>query len=497
MRVLLDIRPLRESPSFRRMWAGSAVSALGITMTNFAVTLQVYRLTHSAFAVGAVGLARIIPVLAVALLGASLADRFDRRRVVLCTTSAAALVAALLAAQALAGLRLVWLLYVLAAAQSAVMSVDAPARRTLTPRLLPASLLPAGLALSYLVIPGSVLLGPPLAGLLATAGGLRLCYVADLVSYAAVLYAAGRLPPVPPAPVPPAPVPPAPVPHVTAGPPGAAPGRREQSVAASIRFIMRSRAVAGAFIADLNANVLGLPTALFPAINAERFGGSPATLGLLTGAVGAGGLLGLAFSGPVGHVTRTGRAMLATVALWGAAVAGFGLARGLGLALACLVLAGMASSAVSVLRGIIVQTAIPEHLRGRITAADFVVGFGGDQLGSLESGAVGSLFTPTVSAVSGGLGTIAGAIITGLALPAFTRYRQPVQPAAQRQPPSLPARVDVRPAPRVDASPAGSARISTTPRARPSAPTSAETCPAAPGPPPAPPCLGPSDLGPS
>ena len=72
----------------------------------------------------------------------------------------------------------------------------------------------------------------------------------------------------------------------------------------------------GAFLADLNATMFGLPVALFPAINAERFGGDPRTLGLFTAAIGVGGLISAALSGPVGRITRQGRAMLWAVAIW-------------------------------------------------------------------------------------------------------------------------------------------------------------------------------------
>ena len=114
-RLLADVRPLRQSPAYRRMWAGSLVSSIGSMMTTFALSLQVYRLTHSAFAVGAIGLTSMIPILSVSLFGGSLADGADRRKVVLVTSSSLAAVSALLAVQASAGLRQVWLLYVLAA----------------------------------------------------------------------------------------------------------------------------------------------------------------------------------------------------------------------------------------------------------------------------------------------------------------------------------------------------------------------------------------------
>ncbi len=202
----------------------------------------------------------------------------------------------------------------------------------------------------------------------------------------------------------------------------ARPGPR--AVAEGISFIRRSQVLAGAFLTDLNATVFGLPIALFPAINAERFGGDPRTLGLFTAAIGLGGLFTAAFSGPVRHVARQGRAMLAAVTVWGAAFAGFAVAPSLWLTLSLLAIAGAADTFTVVFRGAIVQAVTPDRLRGRITAADYVVGAGGGQLGSLEAGALGSLTSPAVSALSGGLVSIAGAVVIGLALPAFTRYRR-------------------------------------------------------------------------
>jgi MFS family permease len=204
--------------------------------------------------------------------------------------------------------------------------------------------------------------------------------------------------------------------------PGSArPGPR--AVADGIRYIGRRPVLAGAFLADLSATVFGLPVALFPAINAERFGGDPRTLGLFLTAIGIGGLVSVAFSGPVKHVSRQGRAMLIAVAIWGAAFAGFAVAPGLWLTLGLLAIAGAADTFTVVFRGTIVQTTTPDEFRGRVTAADYVVGAGGGQLGNLEAGALGSLTSPVISALAGGLVTVAGALVIWLALPAFARYR--------------------------------------------------------------------------
>lgn len=408
-RLLADVTPLRESAAFRRLWAGSTLSSVGGALTNFAVILQVYELTRSSLAVGAVGVAEMGPTLAIGLLGGSVADATDRRKLVLVTSGCLAAVSAALAAQAYAGLRLAWLLYALVAAQSSLSAINDPARRTLIPSLLPASQLPAALALNRLSFQIMLTAGPALAGLITATPhlGLRACYLIDAISFAAAVYGVARLP--------------AMRPQEDATRPGL------RTVTAGLSFIRRNQVLAGAFLADLNATVFGLPMALFPAINAERFGGDPRALGLFTAAVGVGGLASAAFSGPVKHVSRHGLAMLVTVAVWGAAFAGFAVAPSLWLTLTLLAVAGAADTFTVVFRGTIVQTVTPDQLRGRVLAADYVVGAGGGQLGNLEAGALGSLTSPVISALSGGIATIAGAVVIGLALPAFTRYRRQQQ----------------------------------------------------------------------
>ena len=404
-RVLADVRPLRESGAFRRLWVGSTLSAVGGALTMFAVPLQVFQITRSPVAVGAIGVAQVIPTVAIGLAGGAIADAVDRRRLVLVVSLGSAAVSGGLAVQAFAGVGSVWLLYALVAVSAALSAINAPVRRTFIPSLLPADQLAAGLALNRLSFQIMITVGPALAGLITAVPGLglRACYLIDAASFAASLYGVARLPALPRA----------------AG--AARPGPR--AVAAGLRYIGRSRVLAGAFLADLNATIFGLPIALFPAINAERYGGDPRILGLLTTAIGVGGLVSAALSGPVGRITAQGRAMLVAVAIWGAAFAGFAVATALWLTLVMLAIAGAADTFTVVFRGTIVQQSTPEEFRGRVTAADYVVGVSGGQLGNLEAGALGSLTSPMISALAGGLLTVAGAVVIGLALPAFTRYR--------------------------------------------------------------------------
>jgi len=415
VKLLADITPLRESPAFRRMWAGGVLSAVGGALTNFAVTLQVYELTRSPAAVGLLGLAVLVPTLAVGLFGGAAADALDRRKVVLAATAAEALVSAALAAQAYAGLGWVWLLYLLVAVASAVEAVNVPARRTVLAALLPSGQLAAGQALNRLTFQVMMTVGPALAGVIVAAPHLGFggCYLIDSASFAAALYGAVRLPPV--------------------DSKSSSPERtRLSAVTAGVSFIRRTPVLAGAFLADLNATFFGLPTSLFPAINAERFGGDPRTLGLFTTAIGVGGLATAVLSGPLRHLWRQGLVMLATVCVWGASFAIFALAASLWLTLLSLAVAGAADTITVVLRGTIVQTVTPDEFRGRVTAAEYVAGIGGAELGSLEAGLLGSLTTPVISALTGGLLTMAGAVVIGVALPAFAKYRPAPAASAPR-----------------------------------------------------------------
>jgi MFS family permease len=409
--LLADLTPLRESPPFRRLWAGSTLSAVGGAFTSFAVSLQVWDLTRSTAAVGLVALATLLPLLAVGLFGGALIDAVDTRRLVLGCTAALAVVSAALTAQAWLRLDQVGLLYALSAVASGLSAVNEPGRRSFIPALLPTGQLAAAQALQRISFQVMMIVGPALAGLVAGLPQLGLpgCYLIDTVSFGCALYGVGTLP------------------RGLLGGENSKSDHRERTLLASVTagfsFIGRTPVLAGAFLTDVCATFFGLPTSLFPSLNAERFGGNPRTLGLFMAAVGVGGMVTAILSGPLRHVTRQGAAMLVGAAVWGAAFAVFAVAHSLWLTLLALGVAGAADTITVVARGTIVSLVTPPGFRGRVMAADYVVGAGGPQLGSVEAGAVGSLTTPVISALSGGLLVVASTAVIALALPAFRRYR--------------------------------------------------------------------------
>jgi MFS family permease len=411
-RVFADIRPLQESPEYRRLWVGQSLSSIGNQITTVAVPFQVYSLTRSSLAVGLIGLAVAVPLITFGLLGSSFADAIDRRRLVLLTSGLLAVVSAVFAAQALLDLRQLWLLYVLIAFQSCLFAVDIPARRTFLPRLLPAGRLPAATALSQLSFQTAVVAGPLIAGVVIAAWGLQTAYLLDAATFIGAVYAVLRLSPMP-----------------AQGQP-ARPGLR--AVAEGLRFVRRQPILATTILVDIDATVLGMPYALFPAFALTQFGGGAHVVGLLYAAPAMGGVLGATFSGRLSHVRRQGLALLVAVAVWGAAIVAFGLSSTLWLAVVLLAVAGAADMTNAVFRNTILQVNTPDELRGRVNGVAYVVGAGGPRLGDIEAGVVASLTSPAFSAISGGLGCLAGVVVLGLTRPALSQYEAKVQVRAYR-----------------------------------------------------------------
>jgi predicted MFS family arabinose efflux permease len=390
MRLLLDTRPLRSSPPFRRVWVGSALSTVGGQLAVVAVLHQTWELTASPVAVGAIGLAQAVPMIVFGMVGGTLADAVDRRRLVLYTTLGQILVAGLLAAQALAGLGSLAVLLGLVALQSACGALGASARRTFAARLLPADQVAAGLALANLSFHGAMLVGPAVAGVVAARWGVGACYAVDALTFLAALYGVVRLPPLPPDGV------------------VARPGLR--AIVAGWRFIGGRPVLAGAFLSDLLATVLAMPIALFPVVNAERFGGSAQTLGLFLSAIAVGGITAGLASGAVTRARRPGIVMLGAAGVWGLALAAFGVAPSLWLVLGCLAVAGAADTVSVISRGALVQLATPDDYRGRVRAVEDGVGMAGPYLGNFRAGLVAGVTSAGFAAVSGGLLCLLGIV---------------------------------------------------------------------------------------
>src|SRR5580693_4094851 len=415
--ILLDLTPLRRSGDYRKLITGLGVSVLGNQLTTVAVPFQVYAITRSSLIVGLVSLAQLFPLIFGSLLGGSLVDAVDRRKILIVVETIGALSSAALALNADLGPQL-WPLFLFPAVTAALSGIDSSARNAMLPRLVGMELLPASNAIFQSLFQTGAIVGPAVAGLLLAGAGVHLIYWIDAVSFLLAVSAVLTMSPQPA---------PALETAGTAGQPGTAPARPGwRSTVEGLRFVRRSQPVQGAYLIDVNAMVFGMPRALFPALAATVFGGGATTVGLLYSAPGVGALLGALTSGWVGRVSRQGLAVVVAVLVWGLSIAGFGVAHWLPLALVLLAVAGWADVLSAVFRNTIIQFAGPEGMRGRLMGVQMAVVAGGPRLGDLEAGAVATAFGDTVSVVSGGLACIAGALLVAWARPGFTRLRSAV-----------------------------------------------------------------------
>ncbi|MFG1807362.1 MFS transporter [Streptomyces sp. NPDC049040] len=397
--TLIDVSPLRSSPRFRRLWLGQTLSGFGAQMTLVAVMFQVWQTTKSATWTGAVGLAQAIPLVVLGLFAGSLVDRVDRRRLYLLATAGQALCSLLLALQGLPGHASAAGVLVLVALQSCFGAGGGPASRTFVPHLLPGHQLAAGLALRRIAFQGAMLLGPVLGGLIVGALGVGACYLIDAATFAAALHGALGLP------------------RMGPGDEPARPGLR--GVLDGLAFLGRTPAVRGALLTDLATTVLSMPISLFPLINAERFGGTPRTLGLFLTAIAVGGVAASIFSGTFTRFPRPGLAMLGGSATWGAALTLFGFSTNPWAGLAFLTVAGAADTVSVISRSTVVQMHTPNDLLGRVSAAEQIVGQAGPDIGNMRGGLVAGATSGAAALVSGGLlclGAVAAVGVTTAAL---------------------------------------------------------------------------------
>jgi MFS family permease len=400
-RIAVDIRPLRESRDFRRLWFGVGISAIGSQVTTVAIPFQLYDQTRSTLLVGLLGLAALVPLLIVPIYGGAVADAVDRRRLLLVSDVAQLLVTGGLLVNALLPDPSVWFLFVAEALGTAAYGFQRPARNALTPRLVRDDQLLAAIAVEDVVFTLARVAGPVMAGVLIAVVGLAGAYAIDMATFAASLGAIWLLPPVPPAP--------------DADRPSL------QSILDGFRYVGRRKVLLGIFVVDTNAMVFGMPRALFPAF-AEKLGGGPGVLGLLYAAPFAGALVASLTSGWMMRVRRQGLGVCVAAAAWGAAIALVGFAEATWFALVFLAAAGAADFISAVLRSNILLTVTPDAMRGRLSGIELAQVAGAPEIGNVEAGIVASLTSVRASIVSGGLLTVAGTVAVAAAIPALVRY---------------------------------------------------------------------------
>jgi MFS family permease len=397
--IAVDAGLLRRRRELRLLIVGQSISDLGSMITFVAIPVQTFQITGSSLYVGLLGVAEFVPMLLLALVGGALADAFDRRRLVMIAEIGALVVVAGLVANSLLDEPRLWVLYVAAALIAACTAIRRPPLDALMPRLVERDELKTASALQWAIHNIAHMAGPAIGGvLIATAGG-AVTYTADLVTFGVSLaaLAAMRTPP---------------------------PPERQalglHAIAEGLRYAKSRQELVGTYTVDIVAMFFGMPMALFPAL-AGRYGGD-AVVGLLYAAPSAGAVLATITSGWTQRVHRHGRAVVYAACGWGVAIALFGLADVLWLALLCLALAGAADAVSGVFRATIWNETIPDRLRGRLAGLEMISWSSGPMLGNAEAGIAAALLGLRSSIVGGGLLCVVGAVALAATLPRFWGY---------------------------------------------------------------------------
>ena len=413
--LVADTRPLRNE-HFRRLWLANIITVVGAQLTVVAVPAQIYADTGSSAYVGLTGLFGLVPLVVFGLWGGALADVFDRRTMLIVTTTGLIVTSGLFYLQAAAGNTNVWLLLCLFSVQQAFFAVNQPTRSAILPKLLPAELLPSANSLNMTIFQAGAIGGPLVAGVLIPFIGFEWLYLIDTFTLFATLSAVVRLPRLP-------------VDDAKKGTPGL------RSVIEGFTYLRGHPVLMMSFVVDLIAMVFGMPRALFPEIAHLSFGGPDEgglVFALLFAAIPVGAVLGGIFSGWVSRVDAQGRAVIICILVWGFAMIGFGLAVGLAsywqgamlvVALVMLIIGGAADMASAAFRTSMLQSAADDSVRGRLQGIFIVVVAGGPRIADVVHGASAAAVGTAAAAAGGGVLVIVGTVVAAVAVPSFIRYR--------------------------------------------------------------------------
>jgi len=369
-------------PAYRRYWAGMLVSNIGSWLQLVAQGWLILALTGSPAYLGLYGLLRSIPTLTITLVGGAVADRVDRRRILLVTQSLAALLALLLGILDLTGTIRPWHILAIAFATATVMAFDNPARQAIVPGLVGNDRVASAVGLNSAGWNAAAVIGPSLAGLLVAAAGTGWAFVLNGVSYLPVLWAVWTIAP--------------------------APSERTSTtsllvhVRVGLRAVRHDRRLLGLLTLLAVPTFLGRPyLQLMPVFARDILHTSAAGYGALMGINGVGALSGALLVGRLGARQDRGRILFLVNLVFAGILVGFALSRWLELSAILLFLIGASQTLLMALTNTLIQLIVPDEFRGRVMALYMLIPMGLMPLGTMALGGIGDLFgVPATVAVA-------------------------------------------------------------------------------------------------
>jgi len=396
--------------NFRLLWTGQLISFSGSMMQTAAILWHVSLLVPAgrrAIALGMVGLVRLMPIVFFSIAGGTVADAWDRRRVMLITQTAMAATALTLATLTFMGLSHPWPIYALAAIGSAASAFDSPARQALIPTLVPRDHLPNAISLNAIMLQIASVAGPSVGGLVIATLGVGWVYAVNALTFVCVIVALLKMRDVP-------------VRH-----PAETSDVSLRAVREGLGFVFSSPIIRSTMLLDFFATFFSSATALLPIFAQDILGVGAKGYGWLYAAPALGAVVtSIVMVRSIETIEHRGRVLLWAVCAYGVATIVFGLSGWFWLTFLCLAVTGAADTVSMVLRNVVRQLATPDHLRGRMTGVNMVFFMGGPQLGELEAGAVAQWLGPPASVVTGGVGCLIATAWIAARAPALRQYRR-------------------------------------------------------------------------
>ncbi len=389
--------------NYALLFWGQLISATGTQMQVVAVAWQVYLLTHSAVALGIIGLLQAIPRLLLSLVGGVFADRFDRRKMLLIIEAAMATSSVVLAVCTHFRVITIVIIYIVVLLSAGVSAFEFPTRQAIIPTLVPRSQLAGAITLSSAMMQLTFVIGAAFGGYTVAWLGVVNTYWLDVFSYLAVIGSI-LLMIVPRIPV---------------------EKRAQSSIGAlidGIHFLRSHPIILAVLSLDFFATFFGSPRALLPIYASDILHVGPQGLGILLAATSIGAVAFTPFTGWISRIVQRGLGVALAIIVWGVCIVAFGLAPGpLWLSVLLLAGAGAADMVSMILRGLIIQLTTPDEFRGRISSVNAMFVIGGPMLGQFESGLVAGFTTPQFSVISGGLACIIATLVITAWVPGLLR----------------------------------------------------------------------------
>lgn len=414
--IFADTRPFK-TPAFKRLWLGNVATVIGAQLTVVAVPVQIYQMTGSSGYVGLTGLFGLIPLVIFGLYGGSIADAFDKRIVLICTTIGMCVTTAGFWVLTILGNENIWLLLINFSLQQAFFAVNQPTRTAILRSILPIDQLASATSLNMLLMQTGAIVGPLIAGALIPLIGFGWLYFLDVVSIIPTLWAVWSLPSIKPS--------------------GKVMKAGFASVVDGLKYLAGQPVLLMVMVLDLIAMIFGMPRALYPEIAEVNFGGGDAgatMLAFMYSSMAVGAVLGGVLSGWVARISRQGVAVYWCIIAWGAAVALGGVAIVVSpgavtawawMFIIMMVIGGMADMFSSAVRNAILQQSAAEHVQGRIQGVWIIVVVGGPRLADVLHGWAAEPLGAGWTVLWGGVAVVVLTAICMVAVPKFWKYEKP------------------------------------------------------------------------